>query len=643
MDWMEQEKERGITITSAVTSVFWNDHKINIIDTPGHIDFTAEVERSLRVLDGCVVIFSAVEGVEAQSETVWKQADKYSVPRLAYINKMDRSGADFERVLNMMSERFKTLCLPVGMPIGAEENFTGIIDLVKMKAVFWDDLQDEHKYFERAIPEEFMNEASSRRKKMLEGLANFNNDILDKMLSDDEISEADIMNAIRRATLSYSIVPVFCGTSKKNKGVQHLLNGVVNYLPSPFDRPPVQGLNPNSNEVIYRKTEEKSPMSGLIYKIEIDKHFGKLAYIRIYSGTLTVKDQVEDSTYDEKIRVSKIFEMNSNRRIEVDKCSAGDIVAIAGIRKSLTGSTLCDPKHPIIYEKPIFPEPVVNVAIEPKRKDEETKLNETLVKMQEEDPTFRVLINEDTGQKIITGMGELHIDIILDRLKREYGLEPRVGKPIVTYRETITKDAEEAFEFRKVLAQKSVYAYLKIRVKKNTKENYTFKSHVTKDELPHEYLYSIEDGLKISLNNGIIAGFPLLNIYVELLEAKYDPASSSDSAFRFAAAQAFRNALLKAGSILLEPIMKLDVTIPEEYVGAVINDLNSRYAYIKGFETEHDRQVVHADTPLSEMFGYMNDLRTMTQGRGVFSMEFLEFRAIAQEKIGKVKESLGIY
>lgn len=643
MDWMEQEKERGITITSAVTSVFWNEHRINIIDTPGHIDFTAEVERSLRVLDGCIVIFSAVEGVEAQSETVWKQADKYSVPRIAYINKMDRSGADFYRVLEMMSARFKTLCLPLQMPVGAEDDFRGIIDLVKMKAVLWDNPEDEHSFSEHDIPPELKAKSDEMRHAMLEGLANFNNEILDKMLNDEEISEEEVMKAVRRSTLSYSIVPVFCGTSKKNRGVRRVLNAVVDYLPSPFDRPPVQGLNPNSNEVIYRKPEEKAPLSGLIYKIEIDKHFGKLAYIRIYSGTLTIKDQVLDSTYEEKIRISKIFEMHSNRRLETEKCTAGDIVAIAGIRKSLTGSTICDTKHPIIFEKPIFPEPVVNVAIEPKRKDEEEKLNEVLVKMQEEDPTFRVLVNEDTGQKIITGMGELHIDIILDRLRREYALEPRVGKPIVTYRETITQTAEESYEFKKVLAQKSVYAYLKIRIKKNEKENFTFKSHVTKDELPLEYLYSIEDGLKTSMNNGVIAGFPLLNIYAELLEAKFDPAASSDSAFRYAAAQAFRNAVVKAGPILLEPIMKLDVTIPEEYVGTVINDLNSRYAFIKGFESEHDRQVVHADAPLSGMFGYMNDLRTMTQGRGVFSMEFLEFRAIAQEKMAKVKESLGIY
>ncbi|HAV92699.1 TPA: elongation factor G [candidate division WOR-3 bacterium] len=643
MDWMEQEKERGITITSAVTSVFWKDHKINIIDTPGHIDFTAEVERSLRVLDGAVIIFSAVEGVEPQSETVWRQADKYHVPRIAYINKMDRLGANFYNVVENMKERFNTPPLVTQIPIGAEETFSGMVDLIKMKAIVWSNKQNEHAFEETEIPDNMKEKSNGMRHLMLEMLANYNNLILDKMLAGDEIGESELKAAIRESVVSYSLVPVFVGSSKKNKGIQHLLDGVNDYLPSPMERPPVEGQNPKTMEYAMRKPDVKSPFSALIYKIEIDKHFGKLAYIRVYSGTLEVKDQVVDATYDEKIRISKIFVMHSNKRLEVEKIEAGEICAIAGIRKSLTGSTLSDPKHLIILERPIFPEPVVSVSIEPKKRDDEEKLEEALSKLQEEDPTFKVLINPETGQKLISGMGELHIEILLDRLRREHNLEPRIGKPIVTYRETVRAVSTGDFELNRIMGQKSVFAYVKLKVEPNDKSVFQFENTLKKDVLPIEYAKPIEDGVKSAVSNGVVAGFPIINTKITLLEIKYDNQNSNENAFQFAASQAFKNALKHNDNYLLEPIMKLDVTVPDEFIGNVINDLNSRFAYVKGIDSESGRQVINSEVPLSEMFGYMNDLRTLTQGRGIYTMEFMQFREIPKEKLPKVKESLGIY
>ncbi|MGE3062992.1 MAG: elongation factor G [bacterium] len=643
MDWMEQEKERGITITSAVTSVFWKENKINIIDTPGHIDFTAEVERSLRVLDGAVIIFSAVEGVEPQSETVWRQADKYNVPRIAYINKMDRLGADFYHVINNMKERFHVPPLLTQIPLGAEESFEGMIDLVRMKAYIWQNREDEHAFEEKDIPENIIKKASQMRQSMLEMLANYNNNILDKMLAGEEISEEDLKKAIRESAIAYQIVPVFVGSSKKNKGVQHLLDGIIDYLPSPMERPPVDGQNPKTAEHAFRRAEAKSPFCALIYKIEVDKHFGKLAYIRIYSGTLEVKDQLVDATYDEKVRISKIFVMHSNKRLEVERIEAGEICAVAGIRKSLTGSTLSDPKHLIILEKPVFPEPVVSVSIEPKKRDDEEKLEEALVELQEEDPTFKVLINPETGQKLISGMGELHIEILLDRLKREHNLQPRIGKPIVTYRETIRNSSTGDFELNRVLGQKTVFAYVKLKVEHSEKNVFQFENTLKKEQLPIEFVKPIEDGVKSAVSNGIIAGFPIINVKTTLIDARYDNQASNENSFQFASAQAFKNALKNNEDYLLEPIMKLDVTVPDEFIGSVINDLNSRFAFVRGIESEGGRQVINSEVPLSEMFGYMNDLRTLTQGRGIYTMEFQQFREIPKEKLPKVKESLGIF
>jgi len=643
MDWMDQEKERGITITSAVTSVFWKSYKINIIDTPGHIDFTAEVERSLRVLDGAVIIFSAIEGVEAQSETVWRQADKYHVPRIAYINKMDRNGADFYCVVESIKEKFKVPPLVVQIPIVSEDNFNGIIDLIKMKAIMWTKEEDEHAFEEKEIPQVLKKNAYQMRNSMLEMLANYNNSIMNKMLASEEMSEEYLKEAIRESVISYQVVPVFLGSSKKNKGVQNLLDGVCDYLPSPMERPAVEGINPKTMEPVSRKSDAKSPFCSLIYKIEIDKHLGKIAYIRIYSGTLDVKDQVIDTTYDEKIRISKIFIMHSNKRLEVERIEAGEICAIAGIRKSLTGSTLSDPKHLIILEKPMFPEPVVSVSIEPRKRDDENKLEIALEKLQEEDPTFKVLINPETGQKLISGMGELHIEILLDRLKREQNLEPRIGKPIVTYRESIRTMSTGNFELNRIIGQKSVFAYVKLKIEPNKKNIFKFENTLKKDMLPMEYVKPIEDGVKAALSNGILAGFPVINIKVSLIEVRYDNQYSNENAFQFASSQAFKNALRNNDNFLLEPIMKLNVTVPNEFVGNVINDLNSRLTYINGIESESGREIINCEVPLSEMFGYMNDLRTLTQGRGIYVMEFFQFMEISKEKLPKVKESLGIY
>lgn len=643
MDWMEQEKERGITIGSAVTSVDWKGCRINIIDTPGHIDFTAEVERALRVLDGAVIIFSGVEGVEPQSETVWKQANKYKVPRIAYINKMDRLGADFYRVLSMMQDKFKVAVLPVQLPIGKESEFTGLIDLIDMKAITWIDLDDTHRFESNEIPASMKETAEHYREQMIEEIANYDSELLDIILTGEEPEPDRIREALRRQTVNFNIVPVFCGSSKKNKGVQPLLDSVNAYLPSPLDRPPVEGLHPKSHDVISRKPEPKAPLCGLVYKIEMDKHFDRLAYVRIYSGTLHIKDMIYDATYEEKARITRIFLMHSNKRQEVETASAGDICAVAGLRKSLTGSTICDPKHVIILEKPVFPEPVVSVSIEPRNKAEEEKLDSMLSRLQEEDPTFRVFMNEDTGQKLISGMGELHIEVIIERLKREYGLTPRIGKPIVTYREAVKSIAEEDYEFMRMMGQKNVYAYVKIRIEPDNEHAFTFVNNLDKDKLPQEFAVAVEEGVRGAVDNGVIAGFPVINTKVTVTDAKYDPAGSNETAFKFAASQALKNALRKCESVLLEPIMKLDVTVPEDYVGNVISDLNSRYANIKGFENEHGMQIVHSEVPLSSMFGYMNDLRTITQGRGIFTMEFSEFRQIADEKLARVKENLGIY
>lgn len=643
MDWMEQEKERGITITSAVTSVDWKDHRINIIDTPGHIDFTAEVERSLRVLDGAVVIFSGVEGVEPQSETVWRQADRYNVPRISYINKMDRLGADFDNVVNSMREKFSIEILPIHIPIGKEENFLGVVDLLKMKSYIYDFEDDEHKYRITDIPDELKERSIYEREILLEKLANYDNRILEFLVEGKEPDPDTILTSIRNGVINSKIVPVLAGSSKKNKCVHMLLDAICDFLPSPAQRHPIEGINPRTGETIFRTLDIKNPFAALVYKIEIDKHFGKLGYIRVYSGKLELKDQVFDSTTNEKVRITKIFVIHSNKRMEVNSCLAGEICAVVGLRNSLTGSTLCDPKHPILLEKPIFPEPVVSIAVEPKKKDEEKKLNESLLDMQEMDPTFKIFFNQDTGQMLISGMGELHLEIILDRLKREYNIEPRVGKPIVTYRETIKGFVENEYELNKVVGQKSIYAYVKILIEKNEKENFVFESKIGKDLLPLEYLKVIEESIRSTSMSGIIAGFPLINIKVTLLDAKYDQNNSNEQAFNYATSMAFKEGLKKVTNVLLEPIMDVTIYLPDESVGVVINDLNSRYAIIKGISKQNRISIIECEVPLSEMFGYMNDLRTMTQGRGVFTMEFSKFNEIPEDKLLKVKNSLGIF
>ncbi len=643
MDWMEQEKERGITITSAVTSVNWKDYRINIIDTPGHIDFTAEVERSLRVLDGTVVIFSGVEGVEPQSETVWRQADRYNIPKISYINKMDRLGADFDNVINSMREKFSTEILPLHIPIGQEENFLGVVDLLKMQSYIYDFEDDEHKYRITDIPDKLKERAIYEREILLEKISNYDNRILEFLVEGKEPDLDTILKSIRNGVVNSKIVPVLAGSSKKNKCVHMLLDAICDFLPSPAERHPIEGINPRTGETIFRTLDIKNPFTALVYKIEIDKHFGKLGYIRVYSGKIELKDQIFDSTTNEKVRITKIFMIHSNKRIEVNSCQAGEICAVVGLRSSITGSTLCDPKHPILLEKPVFPEPVVSIAVEPKKKDEEKKLNESLLNMQEMDPTFKIFFNQDTGQMLISGMGELHLEIILDRLKKEYSVEPRVGKPIVTYRETIKGFVENEYELNKVIGQKSIYAYVKILIERNEKESFAFESKIGKDLLPLEYLKAIEDSIRSTSMSGIIAGFPLINIKVTLLDAKYDQNNSNEQAFNYATSMALKEGLKKITNVLLEPIMDVSIYLPDEFVGVVINDLNSRYSLIKGISKQNQISIIECEVPLSEMFGYMNDLRTMTQGRGVFTMEFSKFDEIPEDKLLKVKNSLGIF
>ena len=621
MDWMAQEQERGITITSAATTCYWKDHRITIIDTPGHVDFTVEVERSLRVLDGAVTVLCAKGGVEPQSETVWRQADKYKVPRMAYINKMDIMGANFFHVVDMMHEILKCNAVPIQLPIGAEADFKGIIDLVKMKAYIYND--DEGKDIsEIEIPADERELAEKYRQNLLENVADFDDSLLEKYLEGEEISEAEIKKTIREATLANKFVPVTCGTSYRNKGVQKLLDAVVDYMPSPIDIPPIKGVNPVTGEEEHRVADPKGPLAALAFKIMTDPFVGRICYVRVYSGTLHAGDSVYNSSKGKYERIGRIVLMHANHREDVDAVSAGEIAAVVGIKNSTTGDTLCDDKNEIVLESMVFPEPVIRVAIEPKTKAGQEKMGLALSKLAEEDPTFKTYTDEETGQTIIAGMGELHLEIIVDRLLREFKVEANVGKPQVSYRETIRRAADSDMKYVRQSGGKGQYGHVKITIEPNEKgKGFEFINKVVGGNIPKEYIPAIEDGIKGAMLSGVLAGFNVVDVIVTLNDGSYHEVDSSEMAFKIAGSMAFKDAMRKADPVLTEPIMKVVVVCPDDYMGAIIGDLTSRRGSVTGIEPMNGSQQISAFVPLSNMFGYATDMRSQTQGRGSYTME----------------------
>ncbi len=625
MDWMVQEQERGITITSAATTCFWKQHRINIIDTPGHVDFTVEVERSLRVLDGAVAVFCSVGGVEPQSETVWRQADKYGVPRIAYINKMDRIGADFSRGVDMIRERLGANPVPVQLPIGSEENFSGIIDLIFMKAhIYIDDLGTKSE--ETAIPQALLDQALQAREKLIEALADFNEEIAVKYLEGEEISEKEIVMAIRKGTINVEITPVVCGSSFKNKGVQLLLDAIVDYLPAPTDIQSINGVHPESSEDEIRHANDKEPFAALAFKIVSDPYVGKLAYFRVYSGVLKSGSYIYNSTKDKKERIGRLLQMHANHREEVTEVYAGDIAAAVGLRETTTGDTLCDESAPIILESMQFPAPVIDVAIEPKTKADQEKMGGALSRLAEEDPTFRIHTNQETGQTLISGMGELHLEIIVDRLLREFKVDANVGKPQVAYKETIRANSKAEGKFVRQSGGRGQYGHCWVEIEPlEPGTGYEFVNKIVGGVIPKEYINPIDNGIRESMENGILAGYPMIDIRATVYDGSFHEVDSSEMAFKIAGSMAFRSAAEKAKPSILEPIMKVEVQVPETYMGEVIGDMNSRRGRIEGMEARSGTQIVRGFVPLSEMFGYATDLRSKTQGRGTYVMQFSHY------------------
>ena len=620
MDWMEQEQERGITITSAATTCFWKDHRINIIDTPGHVDFTVEVERSLRVLDGSVTVLCAKGGVEPQSETVWRQADKYHVPRMVYVNKMDIMGADFYRVVDMMKERLKCNAVPIQLPIGAEADFKGIIDLVIMKAYYYnDDLGVDIEV--KDIPEDMVEIAQKYHDELIEHVAEQDDALLEKYFNGEELTVDEIKTCIRKSTIANHMVPVVCGTSYRNKGVQLLLDAVVDYMPAPTDVPAIKGINPNTEEEEERHSSDSEPFSALAFKIATDPFVGKLCFFRVYSGKVEAGATVYNSTKDNNERMGRILQMHSNHRQDIDCCYAGDIAACVGVKNTTTGDTLCDAKHPIILESMEFPEPVIRVAIEPKTKAGQEKMAIALAKLAEEDPTFKCYTDEETGQTIIAGMGELHLEIIVDRLLREFRVEANVGKPQVAYRETITKPAESDTKYSRQSGGRGQYGHVKIRIEPNPEKGYEFVNEVVGGAIPKEYIGPAETGIKGAMQSGVLAGFNVVDVKVTLYDGSFHEVDSSEMAFKIAGSMAFKDAMKKAGPVLMEPIMKVAITVPDEYMGDVIGDVNARRGQIQNTEVRTGAVQINAFIPLSNMFGYATALRSKTQGRGQYSME----------------------
>ncbi|MBR3575786.1 MAG: elongation factor G [Clostridia bacterium] len=638
MDWMEQEAERGITITSAATTAHWNNHRINIIDTPGHVDFTVEVERSLRVLDGSVTVFCAKGGVEPQSETVWRQADKYGVPRMAYINKMDILGADFYNVVDMMKDRLKTNAVPIQLPIGSEDTFKGIVDLVEMKAyVYYDDIGKDIR--EEEIPADMLDKATAYHKEMVEAIAEVDEDLMMKYLEEEEITIPEIKAAIRKATISLAIVPVVCGTSYRNKGVQKLLDAIVDYMPSPLDIPAIKGILPgdDSGEEYERKASDEEPFAALAFKIMTDPFVGKLCFFRVYSGTLEAGSYVLNSTKNNKERIGRILQMHANDRQEIKMVYSGDIAAAVGLKNTTTGDTLCDENHPIILESMEFPDPVIRVAIEPKTKAGQEKMGIALAKLAEEDPTFKTYTDEETGQTIIAGMGELHLEIIVDRLLREFKVEADVGSPQVSYRETIRKSVDIENKYSRQSGGKGQYGHVKIKVEPlEAGKGYEFVNNIVGGVIPKEYIPAVDQGIQGAMLSGVLAGYNVVDVRVTLYDGSYHEVDSSEMAFKIAGSMAFKEACRKADPVLKEPIMKVTVIVPEEYMGDVMGDLNSRRGQIQGMEARNGAQQIVAFVPLSEMFGYATDMRSNTQGRGQYTMEpshYAEVPKSIQEQI----------
>ncbi len=621
MDWMAQEQERGITITSAATTAFWKGYRINIIDTPGHVDFTVEVERSLRVLDGSVTVFCAKGGVEPQSETVWRQADKYHVPRMGYVNKMDIMGADFYKVVNMMHERLKCNAVPIQLPIGSEQFFKGIIDLVEMNAdIYYDDMGKDMRVEE--IPEDMKDIAEEYRQKLLEAVAEQDEELMEKYLEGEELTTEEIKRAIRKGTLDNTLVPVCCGTSYRNKGVQKLLDAIVDYMPAPTDIAHITGTNPETGETEERPSSDKEPFAALAFKIATDPYVGKLCFFRVYSGTVNAGTTVYNANKDDNERMGRILQMHANHRQDIETCYAGDIAAAVGLKNTTTGDTLCDPKHPIVLESMEFPDPVINLAIEPKTKAGQEKMAIALAKLAEEDPTFKTYTDQETGQTIIAGMGELHLEIIVDRLLREFRVEANVGKPQVSYKETIRRTADVDMKYARQSGGKGQYGHVKIKIEPNESgKGYVFNNAIVGGAIPKEYIPAVDQGIQGAMQAGVVAGYQVVDVIVTLYDGSFHEVDSSEMAFKIAGSMAFKEAMRKADPVLLEPIMKVAVTVPEEYMGDVIGDLNSRRGQIQGMEAVYGAQEIKAFVPLSEMSGYSNDLRSKTQGRGNYVME----------------------
>ena len=642
MDWMVQEQERGITITSAATTCFWRDHRINIIDTPGHVDFTIEVERSLRILDGAVALFDSVAGVEPQSETVWRQADKYGVPRISFMNKMDRVGADFFMSVDSMVERLGANPVSLQIPIGAENEFRGIIDLVRMKAIYFNDETLGAKYIEGDIPDKLVPIAREYREKMLEALADIDENIMEKFLRGEEILEDEIKTALRTGTIQRKLTPVLCGSAFRNKGIPLLLDAIIDYIPSPLDIPPVTGISPADGSKIIRHANDSEPFSAFAFKVMTDPFVGQLTFIRVYSGVLKAGSYVYNSTKDTKERVGRLLKMHSNKREEIKEVSAGDITAVVGLRNTLTGDTLCEEKNPIILLAMEFPEPVMSVAIEPKTKADQEKLSQTLYKLAQEDPSFKVSFNEETGQTIISGMGELHLEIIVDRLLREFKVSANVGKPQVAYKETIRTASKAEGKFIKQTGGRGQYGHVFVELEPlGLGKGFEFVNAIVGGAIPREYISAVEKGIREAADRGILAGYPIVDIKAKLYDGSYHEVDSSEMAFKIAGSIGFREAVKKAKPVLLEPIMSVETVTPEEFMGDVIGDINSRRGKVQNIERRGNAQVIRAQAPLSEMFGYATDLRSMTQGRATYTMQFLHYeevpKGVSEEIVAKVR------
>ena len=641
MDHMAQEQERGITITAAAPTAMWRDHRINIIDTPGHVDFTIEVERSLRVLDGAVAVFDSVAGVEPQTETVWRQANKYKVPRLCFINKMDRTGANFYRTVDMIKDRLQAVPAVIQLPLGGEQEYRGIIDIVKMKAIEWDGDDKDSKYFESEIPADYVEKAKQYRAELLELAAGEVEEVMERYLANGDLSEDDLRLAIRTGTLAFSFVPVMCGSAFKNKGVQQMLDCIVDYLPSPMDIPPAEGTNIKGDEKLTREADENAPFAALAFKIVADP-FGKLTYFRVYSGKIAKGEELYNSVKEKRERVGRLLLMHANQREDIDVARAGDIVAGLGFKEVTTGDTLCDREQAIILERMIFPDPVIHVAIEPKTKNDQDKLGKALKSLSDEDPTFRVRTDHETGQTVISGMGELHLEILVDRMQREFGVDATVGKPQVAYRETVTRTVDSV-EYRHIKQSggSGQFAVVKITVEPNPGKGYEFVDDIKGGRIPREYIQPTNQGIQAALDNGVLAGYPTVDVRVSLVDGQYHDVDSNEMAFKIAGQMAFKKAAGMARPVLMEPIMAVEVVTPENHMGDVIGDLSSRRGRIEGMEANGNFQNVRAQVPLSEMFGYSTDLRSRTQGRATYTMQFHSYQqvpeAISQEIVKRVR------